>query len=880
MIVPSIDLMDGRAVQLVNGRDLAIDAGDPRPIAERFARAGEVAVIDLDAALGRGDNSALIRELISIAPCRVGGGIRSSEKAIEWLDAGARRVIIGTAARPEVLEPLPRERVVAALDARDGDVVVEGWTRTTGRSIEEGIDALRDLVGGFLITFVEVEGTLGGLPFDRAAGLIALAAPRRVTFAGGVATAGEVGALDGLGADAQVGMALYSGRLPLGDAIAAPLTSDRPDGLWPTVVEESSGRVLGLAWSDAESLREAVDRGRGVYRSRSRGLWRKGQTSGATQDLLRVRVDCDRDALLFTVRQRGAGFCHTGAVACFDEPGAPRESFGLRDLEARVRSRLTPPSDGSDGPSPSVGSLTARLAREPGLLAGKLLEEAQELAEAGSARHAVAELADLLYFAVTSLVVAGGSVADVERELARRALRVSRRAPRAPTSGVEPGRRSGGGPALSPTGGQPLPTVSIEEAVRRVRRFRGDGEVSARAAAIVEDVRRRGVVALEEHAARLDGWDGSSPLAISPDRLHDALRSLPRADREVLRRTADRIDRFARAQRETATDLSVTVPGGRAGHRLVAIGRAGCYAPGGRFPLPSSVLMTAIPARVAGVESVWVASPRPTAHTLAAAAVAGVDGLLAAGGAQAIAALAFGIGGPPPSDIVAGPGNRFVTAAKRHLFGEIGIDLLAGPSEVLIVADTDAPTDEVAADLLAQAEHDPDAVPIVCVRDAGMIEPIRETAVRRARRLTTRETAEASLRAGGVLLARTDEEIVDVVERLAPEHLQLVGAGAERLASRIRSYGSLFIGRDTPEVLGDYGIGPNHSLPTGGTARFADGLSVFTFLRRPTWVEADRDDAGYPDVVSDAEALAGIEGLEGHARAARLRRPSARGPDD
>ena len=261
-MIPSIDLMDGRAVQLVGGEERVVDAGDPRPLAERFGRAGEVAVIDLDAALGRGSNAALVRELVGLAPCRVGGGIRDAETARSWLDAGARRVILGTAATPEVLRELPRERVIAALDARDGEVVTEGWTKRTGASVEERIGALRELAGGFLVTFVEREGRMGGLPLERIGRLTPLASPARLTVAGGVRTPEDVAAADRLGADAQVGMALYTGAFDLAEGLAASLRSDRPDGLWPTVVSDPAGGRSG--WRTRASGRSARRSARGA----------------------------------------------------------------------------------------------------------------------------------------------------------------------------------------------------------------------------------------------------------------------------------------------------------------------------------------------------------------------------------------------------------------------------------------------------------------------------------------------------------------------------------------------------------------------------------------------------------------------------------------
>ena len=852
MIIPSIDLMGGRAVQLRQGATLEIDAGDPRPLAERFAVAGEVAIIDLDAALGRGDNAALIRELLPLAPCRVGGGIRSREAALDWLDAGARRVILGTAANPELLGGLPAERVIAALDARDGEVVVEGWQRGTGRGVIGRMEELDGLADGYLVTFVEVEGTLGGIPLDRVSALVAAAGSARVTVAGGVREVSEIAALDRMGADAQVGMAIYSGRMELGDAIAAPLKSDRADGLWATVVEDTAGRALGLAWSSAESLRTAVRERRGVYQSRSRGLWRKGETSGATQELVRVTADCDRDTLRFTVRQQGTGFCHTGTATCFGDAA---------DLETRLRERLA---------DPEPGSLTARLAGDPELLRGKLVEEAQELAEAGSKADAVAEFADLYYFALTRLLKAGGSLEDVRRELERRALKVRRRAPRTPGGATG---RTASAPAAA--AGGILPPVGLDEAVRAARSPALDPAALEVARTILDDVERRGEPALREHAERLGDLEPDEDLLLDRSALERATEALHADDRELLHRAADRIRAFAEAQRASATDLETPVAGGRGGHRIVPVGAAGCYAPGGRFPLPSSVLMTAIPARVAGVYDVWAASPRPTAAVQAAAFIAGADGLLAIGGAQAIGALAFGVGGVSRCEKIVGPGNRFVTAAKRLLYGRVGLDTIAGPSELLVVASPDAEPARVAADLLAQAEHDPDAVPLLCAFDEATVEAVRQEAERQLAALPTAPIARQALAAGGALLAAGPDEAAAICDAVAPEHLHLHGERAESLASRVHRYGSLFMGAATPEAAGDYGAGPNHTLPTSGAAAFDSGLSVFSFLRRPTWLSLSPEDDAYEDLLRDTAALARLEGLEAHALSAELRLTAA-----
>lgn len=428
MVIPSIDLMDGQTVQLVGGRDKALDAGDPRPILESFSLAGEVAVIDLNAAIGSGTNAEIVRDLLRRAPCRVGGGIRELATARAWLDAGAAKVILGTAARPEILRALPPERVIAAVDCFDGEVVVKGWRERTGRRVTDVVRELSPFVGGFLVTFVEREGRMLGMELDRVKEIIAAAGNARVTVAGGIASAAEIGAIDRLGADAQVGMALYTGKFELADAISAVLTTDRADGLWPTVVCDERGTALGLAYSSAESLHAAVRQRRGIYHSRTRGLWIKGESSGATQQLLRVDADCDRDALRFTVRQQGPGFCHFNTATCW---GPER---GLNSLQRTLLARL------QDAPA---GSYTRRLFDDPSLLGKKLVEEARELSETVDRAHVIAEGADVLYFTMVKLAGSGIELSEVERELDRRALKLTRRPGNAkPEVLPEPGAES------------------------------------------------------------------------------------------------------------------------------------------------------------------------------------------------------------------------------------------------------------------------------------------------------------------------------------------------------------------------------------------------------------------------------------------------------
>ncbi len=398
-----------------------------------------------------------------------------------------------------------------------------------------------------------------------------------------------------------------------------------------------------------------------------------------------------------------------------------------------------------------------------------------------------------------------------------------------------------------------------------------DPALVAAVAATVARVRQEGEPALRLLAAAHDGLEDGAPLVIERSGLLAALALLPPAQRELLERSADRIRTFATAQRRALGDARVEFVGGFAAHAWVPVDRAGCYAPGGRFPLPSSVLMTAVTARTAGVGTVWVASPRPALVTLAAAAVAGADGLLRAGGAQAIAAMAYGAGAVPACDVIAGPGNRWVTAAKHLVAGDVGIDLLAGPSELVVLADAAADPGTVAADLLAQAEHDAEALPVLVTTHAQLVPAVTGELERQLATLPGAPTARQALANGGWYLAESLADACNFCDAVAPEHLQVTLADPDPACARLRHFGALFTGRAAAEVFGDYGAGPNHVLPTGGGARFAGGLSVLHFLRLRTELHVDAADL----LASDAAAMARLEGLEGHARAAERRRRAA-----
>ncbi|CAK9033443.1 Histidinol dehydrogenase (HDH), partial [Durusdinium trenchii] len=395
----------------------------------------------------------------------------------------------------------------------------------------------------------------------------------------------------------------------------------------------------------------------------------------------------------------------------------------------------------------------------------------------------------------------------------------------------------------------------------------------AGAAEIVGDVEREGEAGFRRHAERLGDLKPEARFVVPKEELKAAFEALPEEDRGVLERTAERVRKFAQAQRDSVREFEAEVAGGKAGQTLAAVKTAGCYAPGGRYPLPSSVIMTAVTARVAGVEQVWVASPNPQKATLAAAHLAGVDGLVACGGAHTIAAFAYGLGDQvPPCDVIVGPGNRWVTAAKKLVSGRCAIDMLAGPSECLVLADSTADPEVIAADLLAQAEHDTDALPILVTTDAEMPAKVNAALASQLATLPTAPVASVAVAKGFYVLCDSHKQALEVAATLGPEHLEVMTANSKADAMSIKSYGGLFIGSKSAEVFGDYGAGPNHVLPTSGSARYTGGLSVFTFLRIRTWLHLDDASSdAQAQMMSDAVRLARIEGLEGHARAAEAR---------
>jgi len=426
-----------------------------------------------------------------------------------------------------------------------------------------------------------------------------------------------------------------------------------------------------------------------------------------------------------------------------------------------------------------------------------------------------------------------------------------------------------------------LRRVALDELgafARRSERPADDPACEATVRAIMEEVKLGGEEALAGLAARLDGttgrlWYGPEDFAAAATRVEPRVLA-------ALERSAARGERFARAQLTALGRVDIAVPGGRAGHELLPVERAGCYVPGGRYPLPSTALMTALVARTAGVPDVAVACPRPSDVVLAACGVAGAGTLLAAGGAQAIAAFAYGVDSLAPRDVIVGPGNRYVAAAKRLAQAVARTDAPAGPSELLVVADASADPLTVAWDLLAQAEHDPDALPALAATSeevAGAVEVALAAAlgILAERSPEAARIARAALGNGWAFVSPDPEALAEAANRLAPEHLELCVADPEALAALCVNAGAVFLGSGSAEVLGDYGAGPNHTLPTSGRARSSAGLSVYDFLRARTWLRMDEGEPSErASVAADAVILAEAEGLMAHAESARRRLPS------
>ena len=418
--------------------------------------------------------------------------------------------------------------------------------------------------------------------------------------------------------------------------------------------------------------------------------------------------------------------------------------------------------------------------------------------------------------------------------------------------------------------------AGFEEQLRELLAARAEASEGVReqVAAIIAQVRREGDAALSALTEQFDGWPaGKEGLSLPREVLEEAKARVSPDVLAALELAAERIRAYH--ERQVPDDeLYTDAIGARLGHRWTPVDAAGLYVPGGLAAYPSSVLMNAIPAKVAGVERLVMMVPTPQGQmndlVLAAALIAGVDEVYRAGGAQAIAALAYGTESIAPVDVIVGPGNAYVAEAKRQVFGHVGIDMVAGPSEVLIIADEHANPAWVAADLLAQAEHDTLAQSVLLTPSETLARAVMEEVARQLETLPKKDIAGASWRDhGAVIVVRDLEEACEISNRFAPEHLELEVANPEALLPLVRHAGAIFLGAFTPEAVGDYVAGPNHVLPTSRSARFSSGLSVLAFMKRTTLLSCTPE--ALAEIGPAAVKLAEAEGLEAHARSVRIR---------
>ena len=402
-----------------------------------------------------------------------------------------------------------------------------------------------------------------------------------------------------------------------------------------------------------------------------------------------------------------------------------------------------------------------------------------------------------------------------------------------------------------------------------------DHGVQSAVADIVQAVRQRGDAAVLEYTNRFDRRDvaAMAELVMPQSRLQAALNAIPAAQRQALEAAADRVRRYHEHQKQDSWQYT-EADGTLLGQKVTPLDRAGLYVPGGKASYPSSVLMNAIPAKVAGVAEVVMVVPAPAGElndmVLAAAVIAGVDKVITVGGAQAVAALAYGTETVPAVDKIVGPGNIYVATAKRMVFGQVGIDMIAGPSEILVVCDGATDAHWVAMDLLSQAGHDEDAQSILVTPDAGFLNQVAAALEQLLPGLERADIARQSLKQRGALIKVADlEQALELINRIAPEHLELSVAEPETLAARVRHAGAIFMGRYTAEALGDYCAGPNHVLPTSGTARYSSPLGVYDFQKRSSLIMCSPQRAS--ELGQVASVLARGEGLTAHARSAEYR---------
>ncbi|WVQ81049.1 histidinol dehydrogenase [Cryptococcus sp. DSM 104549] len=681
-------------------------------------------------------------------------------------------------------------------------------------------------------------------------------------------------------------------HLSIPEAFLAPVISDRPDGLFPTIVSSTnhSSKPLGLVYSSKESVAEAILTRKGVYQSRKHGLWRKGETSGAVQQLVSLRADCDSDALVFDVVQHGSGFCHLPQATCFGGWS------GVAKLEDTLKSRFE---------SAPEGSYTKRLFTDEKLLRSKIMEEAEELCDAEEKGDVAFEAADLVYFALTRCVSKGVAWKDVEAALDKKALKVTRRKGDAkPKWEAKTESKDAGSAAVVKENGEAKSTVPVpaslpaaDDAFIKMRNVTlsqlspidkkelllrpvlNSLAMIDKVKPIVERVRKEGDAGLRAMTAQFDRAELESNVLLPPFAVPGE-DVLPRDVREAIDVAYANVKTFHVAQQEKEALVVETMPGVTCSRFVRPIARVGIYVPGGTAILPSTAIMLGVPAQVAGCKTIVLATPPRSdgsisPEVLYVARLVGVTCVLKAGGAQAVGAMAYGTDEVPKVDKIFGPGNQWVTAAKMLVQNDtdalVAIDMPAGPSEVLVIADHTANPIFVASDLLSQAEHgvDSQVVLVGISLTADHLAAIEEQIDIQAKALPRVAIAREAIKKSVIVLVEDVKEAVEFSNEYAPEHLILHLEKAQEAVESVENAGSVFVGAFSPESCGDYASGTNHTLPTNGFARQFSGVNTLSFQKHITsqFVTGDGLRVLGPTVVRLAER----EGLEAHANAVRVR---------
>lgn len=734
--------------------------------------------------------------------------LQSKDDVLSLLDAGARKVFVKPDSLPEYTgygsRVAPAVTKTNALEsATEHGLLISDFDHSKceiGPFLEKAKSTkvknlfIKPIDGAILEHFIDVAAQLGATPILPSTGLT---------------TVKEA-----------------SGKLSVSKVLCSTWSSDRPDNLIPTVVTDESGIALGLVYSSEESVGEALRTQTGVYQSRKRGLWYKGASSGDTQELVRISLDCDSDALKFVVRQKGR-FCHLEQFGCFGElKGIPR-------LEQTLKSRKE---------SAPEGSYTARLFNDEKLLRAKIMEEAEELCDAKAPKDVAFEAADLIYFALTKAVAAGVNLADIERSLDAKSWKVKRRTGDAKgkwaeKEGIKPVNGTATAAVTAPATSSPVPSSDrismkrydlsalapgqLQQVLNRPSQKSADSIMKI-VVPIIDDVKKNGDKALLSYTQKFEKAASLTSTVIKAP-FPESLMQLPAETIKAIDVSFDNIKKFHAAQQEEKPLRVETMPGVVCSRFSRPIERVGLYVPGGTAVLPSTALMLGVPAMVAGCKKIVLASPprsdgSVTPEIVYAAHKVGAESIVLAGGAQAVAAMAYGTESVSKVDKILGPGNQFVTAAKMYVSNDtnagVSIDMPAGPSEVLVIADKDANPAFVASDLLSQAEHgvDSQVILIAVDLDEKELQAIEDELHKQAMALPRVEIVRGAIAHSVTIQVKTVELAMEVSNEYAPEHLILQLKDAEKVSELVMNAGSVFIGQWTPESVGDYSAGVNHSL--------------------------------------------------------------------